>query len=73
MRKTNVHHDRCRPDCSLNSVTGSVPFAAEQPPSPLFGGRQSAALLDWSSWGAQRLGKTATLVPSRWSCLRHRG
>ena len=32
--------------------------------SPLLGGRQSAALPDWSSCGAQSLGKTATLVPS---------
>ena len=38
--------------------------------SPLFGGRQSAALLDWTFCGAQRLGKTATLVPSRWSFAR---
>ena len=35
--------------------------------SPLFGGRQSAALPDWSFCGAQRLGKAATLVSSRWS------
>ena len=38
--------------------------------SPLFGDRQSAALPDWSFCGAQRLGKTATLVPSRWSFAR---
>ena len=38
--------------------------------SPLFGGRQSAALPDWSFCGAQRLGKTAALVPSRWSFER---
>ena len=38
--------------------------------SPLFGDRQSAALPDWSFCGAQSLGKTATLVPSRWSFAR---
>ena len=37
--------------------------------SPLFDGRQSAALPDWTSCRAQSLGKTATLVPSRWSFL----
>ena len=35
--------------------------------SPLVGGRQSADLPDWSCCGAQRLGKTSTLVPSRWT------
>ena len=38
--------------------------------SPLFGDRQSAALPDWSFCGAQGNGKTATLVPSRWSFAR---
>ena len=38
--------------------------------SPRFGDRQSAALPDWSFCGVQRLGKTATLVPSRWSFAR---
>ena len=39
--------------------------------SPLLGGRQSAALPVWTFCGAQYLGKTATLVPSRSFARRH--
>ena len=81
-RKTNVHHDRCRPEvavaqhhCPFSSCSGSpAPLRVGRFPSPslspLFGGRQSAALPVWTFCSAQFLGKTATLVPSRWSFVR---
>ena len=51
--------------CPLRVVRSPVAFLVATPPRP-----PAAALPVWTFCGAQYLGKTATLVPSRWSFAR---